>query len=162
MAGAGIRRKLIADTGVAMEQLQQFLDEKKTWLFGHLSYDLKKELDGLSSAHPDLIQFPVLFFFEPEIVIRLNENEMTIDADEPAEIFEAILSQAPVQAIVKGKAPLVKNRIQKEEYLSTVRQLQKHILRGDCYEINFCQEFFAEEAVINPVKVYQQIGRAHV
>jgi len=158
LAGAGIRRKLIADTGVALEQLQHFLDEKKTWLFGHLAYDLKNELGDLSSRHPDLIQFPVLFFFEPEIIIRLNENEMTIEADGPAEIFEAIFSQGPATATVKGEVPQVKNRMQKEEYLSTIRQLQKHILRGDCYEINFCQEFFAEEAIIDPVRVYQQLA----
>jgi para-aminobenzoate synthetase component I len=157
IAGAGIRRKLIANTGVALEQLQQFLDQKKTWLFGHLSYDLKNELDDLSSRHPDLVQFPVFFFFEPEIVIRLNETEMTIEADEPAEIFEAIFSQASLTATIKGEAPRIKNRIQKEEYLATIRQLQKHILRGDCYEINFCQEFFSEEAIIDPVRVYQQL-----
>jgi para-aminobenzoate synthetase component 1 len=158
MAGAGIRRKLIADTGVALEQLQRFLDEKRTWLFGHLSYDLKNELDDLSSRHPDLIQFPMLFFFEPEIIIRLNEKEMIIEGDEPAAIYEAILSQALAPVPVKVKPPLVKNRLQKEEYLSVIRQLQKHILRGDCYEINFCQEFFAEEAVIDPVRVYQQLA----
>jgi para-aminobenzoate synthetase component I len=158
MAAAGIRRKLIADTGHALEQLQRFLDQKRTWLFGHLSYDLKNELDDLSSGHPDHIQFPVLFFFEPEIVIRLNEKEIIIEAGEPAAIFEAILSQAPSSASAKGEAPFVENRIQKDEYISIIRQLQKHILRGDCYEINFCQEFFAEDAVIDPVRVYRQLA----
>jgi len=158
IAGAGIRRKLIADAGMALEQLQQLLDAKRTWLFGHLAYDLKNELDDLSSHHPDAIQFPMLFFFEPEIIIRLNENEMTIEADEPAEIFEAINSQSPVARLAKRETPLVKNRIQREEYLSIIRQLQKHILRGDCYEINFCQEFFAEKTTIDPVRVYQQLA----
>jgi para-aminobenzoate synthetase component 1 len=158
MAGAGIRRKLIADAGMALEQLQQLLDAKRTWLFGHLAYDLKNELDDLSSQHPDAIQFPMLFFFEPEIIIRLNENEMTIEADEPAEIFEAINSQSLAARPAKSETPLVKSRIQREEYLSIIRQLQKHILRGDCYEINFCQEFFAEKTVIDPVRVYQQLA----
>jgi para-aminobenzoate synthetase component I len=158
IAGAGIRRKLMADSGTALEQLQQLLDKKRTWLFGHLSYDLKNELDDLTSGHPDHIQFPMLFFFEPEIIIRLNENEMTIEADEPAEIFEAIISQEIQARIVKGSTPFIQSRIQKEEYLSIIRQLQKHILRGDCYEINFCQEFFAEKAVIDPVLVYQKLA----
>ncbi len=34
--------------------------------------------------------------------------------------------------------------------LNTVKKLQEHIIRGDCYEINFCQEFYAENAIIDP------------
>ncbi len=49
-------------------------------------------------------------------------------------------------------------RIPKEKYLQIIEQLQKHILRGDCYEINFCQEFFAENYAINPVQVYQKLA----
>ena len=46
----------------------------------------------------------------------------------------------------------IQNRISKEEYIQTVQQLRQHILRGDCYEINFCQEFFAENAELDPVE----------
>jgi para-aminobenzoate synthetase component 1 len=35
--------------------------------------------------------------------------------------------------------------------------LQKHILRGDCYEINFCQEFYAENTIIQPLEVYKKL-----
>ena len=35
-----------------------------------------------------------------------------------------------------------------------------HILRGDCYEINFCQEFYAEGVSINPVSIYHSLGAA--
>jgi para-aminobenzoate synthetase component 1 len=37
--------------------------------------------------------------------------------------------------------------------------LKQHILRGDCYEINFCQEFFATEATIQPATVYERLSR---
>ncbi|MEI9807626.1 MAG: anthranilate synthase component I family protein [Bacteroidota bacterium] len=158
MAAAGIRRKVIAEAGGALDQLQQLIDEKKTWLFGHLGYDLKNELDKFSSGHPDHIRFPDLFFFEPEIIIRLNEQEMIIEGDDPAAIFEAITSQAVHTRLIKEEIPAIQNRIAREEYLSIIRQLQKHILRGDCYEVNFCQEFYAEKAVIDPVLVYQKLA----
>ena len=48
--------------------------------------------------------------------------------------------------------------ISKEEYISIIKQLKKHILRGDCYEINFCQEFFAEHADIDPLRIYQELS----
>jgi para-aminobenzoate synthetase component 1 len=48
----------------------------------------------------------------------------------------------------------INNRISREEYIRIIKQLQQHILRGDCYEINFCQEFFAEHVDIDPLQVY--------
>jgi para-aminobenzoate synthetase component 1 len=158
MAGAGIRRKLLSDADDALDQLQRFIDEKGTWLFGHLSYDLRIETDAFSSQHSDRIQFPNLFFFEPEIIIRLNEKEMIIEADDPAEIFEAIVSQKMNEKGSIYPHPLIQSSFQKEEYLAIIRQLQKHILRGDCYEINFCQEFFANNAIIDPAAIYKKLA----
>jgi para-aminobenzoate synthetase component 1 len=158
IAGAGIRRKIHLNAGHALEQLQPFIDEKRTWLFGHLGYDLKNELDGSFSRHPDSIQFPDLFFFEPDILIRLNETEMIIEADEPEEIYEAITAgNSEIKSSLQSP-PVIHNRIQEQEYLSIIQQLQKHILRGDCYEINFCQEFYAEQVSLNPVAVYKKLA----
>ncbi|MBL7741573.1 MAG: anthranilate synthase component I family protein [Chitinophagaceae bacterium] len=157
IVAAGIRRKIIAADADALDHLQQFIDEKKTWLFGHLNYDLPVQQDMPVSAGSDLINFPQLFFFEPEILIRLNETEMTIEADDPADIFETISSWQTEEGIDRETRLPVQSRMEKEEYLSVIRQLQKHILRGDCYEINFCQEFFAGEAVIDPFRVYQKL-----
>jgi para-aminobenzoate synthetase component 1 len=33
-----------------------------------------------------------------------------------------------------------------------------HIQRGDIYEANFCMEFYAENAAINPVAIYRQLN----
>ncbi|MBL7745473.1 MAG: anthranilate synthase component I family protein [Chitinophagaceae bacterium] len=158
LVAAGIRRKIIADDSDALDHLQRFIDEKRTWLFGHLNYDLQTDPEAVVSSHSDLIRFPDLFFFEPEIVIRLNEKEMIIEAEEPADLFEDINLDKNDEKIISETILSVQSRIEKEEYLSTIRQLQKHILRGDCYEINFCQEFYAEETIIDPVRVYQKLA----
>jgi para-aminobenzoate synthetase component 1 len=155
--GAGIKRKINVTAANALDQLQNFIDEKKTWLFGHLSYDLKNEQEHFFPDLPDNIQFPDLFFFEPEIIVSLNEKEITIEADDPQEVFDVIISLPDKKIQLQG-IPIIQNRIQKEEYLSIIRQLQKHILRGDCYEINFCQEFYAENAVIDPAAVYKKLA----
>ena len=52
----------------------------------------------------------------------------------------------------------LKSNFSKEEYLTTVRKLQQHILRGDCYEICFCQEFFAEKVDIDPVSTFEKLS----
>lgn len=148
-------------SGGTLDQLQAFIQAKKnSWLFGHLNYDLKNQLEQLSSNHPDFIRFPELFFFEPLILIRLNEEQMIIEAADAVEVFNQINKIAPVPGVgvTKAKPAIIKNRIQKEEYISIISQLQKHILRGDCYEINFCQEFFAEQANIDPLSKYIELS----
>jgi para-aminobenzoate synthetase component 1 len=45
----------------------------------------------------------------------------------------------------------------KDSYLEKVEKLRKSISLGDIYEVTFCQEFFAEQAAINPYQVYQNL-----
>ncbi len=166
LLAAGVRRYVIADAGHALEKLQELISETSrsvgprltgSWIFGHLGYDLKNEIEKLSSSHPDRIGFPGLYFFEPEIMIRFNEKEMNIDAEDPGKIFAAISSQVlPVSPVRKTFD--IQSRISKEEYIRIIEQLKEHIHRGDCYEINFCQEFFAENARIDPVAVYKKLS----
>jgi para-aminobenzoate synthetase component 1 len=52
----------------------------------------------------------------------------------------------------------IKKRISREEYITDIKQILAHIQRGDVYELNYCQEFYSEEAVINPAQVYLQLN----
>lgn len=159
MLAAGVKRQLKADAGSALEKFQQFIDEKKSWLFGHLAYDIKNEIENLSSRHPDHTRFPDLFFFEPEVMIRLTEQEIIIEADDPAAVFSAInQSDALRKKDILKDDIIIQNRISRNEYIQIINKLKQHILRGDCYEINFCQEFFVENAVINPAEVYKKLS----
>ena len=52
--------------------LKKFHAEKKDWLFGHLSYDLKNETEKLSSDNFDGVEFPQMHFFCPKYIVRLS------------------------------------------------------------------------------------------
>lgn len=159
LVAAGARRQLSCQAGNALDSLQAFQEAKKSWLFGHLSYELKNETESLQSALPDRIGFPDLFFFEPEIVLRLSENQLHIEAEDPGSVYESIL-HTPVQSLQKTSAiPEIKQTFTRDEYIEVIQALQRHIARGDCYEINFCQEFFATEAGIDPLSVYLALSR---
>lgn len=158
LLAAGVKRQLTASAGSALEQLRSFIDEKNSWLFGHLGYDLKNEIEQLSSSNPDNIQFPDLFFFEPEVMIRLSEKEIEIEAEDPAMVYEEIAETSLKPADHNRAGFQIQSRLSQEEYISTVKKLKQHILRGDCYEINFCQEFFAEQCVIDPLAVYNKLS----
>jgi para-aminobenzoate synthetase component I len=151
--------KIICPSGNAFSQLDNFRAQNNDWLFGHLSYDLKNEIEKLSSKLPDNIGFPDLHFFVPKILIICNGGEISIESldFEPTFIVEGIHSAEIIESTA-DKHLKINNRLSKEQYLATVRQLKKHIHRGDCYEINFCQEFYAEGADINPLDVYRRLS----
>lgn len=46
----------------------------------------------------------------------------------------------------------------KDSYVEKVKLLKQYIQKGDVYEINFCMEFCAEHAEIDPVQVYQKLN----
>ena len=169
LLAAGVKRQVKAEAGNALEELQKFINtnphqsdqhgQTRGWLFGHLGYDLKNEIEEFTSSKKSGIQFPDLFFFEPEIIISITKNEMVIEADDPESIFENIITTPVSQTITSQQtAPVIQNRVSKEEYISTIKKLQQHILGGDCYEINFCQEFFADATIIDPVAVYKKLS----
>jgi para-aminobenzoate synthetase component 1 len=47
--------------------------------------------------------------------------------------------------------------ISKQDYVGIIGELKNHIHRGDCYEINFCQEFFSTNSPIEPARVYNAL-----
>lgn len=159
LLAVGQKRMISLIAGSALHELEQFMEERKSWLIGHLSYDLKNEIENLSSRHVDQVGFPDLFFFEPEILIRLSADEVSIEADDALAVFEEIENNVNSSLPVTGSFQ-VKNRISKGQYVNYVRQLQKHIARGDCYEVNYCQEFFAEGANIDPLHVYKRLSES--
>lgn len=158
IAGVGVHRSVTAGAGNALEQLDGFLRQQEDWHFGHIGYDIKNEIEALSSSHPDPVGFPDLFFFVPEVVLILTENELTIGAfDGHGEVMTAI--DRATAAPGRRQSVEIRNRLSKEEYLRRVYRLKEHIQRGDCYEINFCQEFYSEGANISEATLYQSLCR---
>ena len=51
-----------------------------------------------------------------------------------------------------------KARTTKDHYISQVEKLKTHIQQGDIYEVNYCQEFYAEDALINPLETYTKLN----
>ena len=149
-----------ANAGNALNGLNDFLTKNKDWCFGHLSYDLKNEIESLGSANPDYIEFPDLFFFVPRIVILLNRHTMEIGviAGNADTIARSIYSWQIAPAS-QYSAFTISARFSREDYLHTIYDLKKHITRGDCYEINFCQEFYAMNAHIDPCHIFTSLSK---
>ena len=162
VVAAGAKRFVEANAGNALTRLQAFIHQENDWMFGHLSYDLKNEIEQLHSAGRDGIKFPDMFFFVPEIVLQLDENSLSIGSfeNDHAAIYNKI-TKCVSKDRNQGFEPVeVQSRFSKQEYIDRVQQLQRRILRGDCYEINFCQEFFATNTTIDPIAGFHSLGDA--
>ncbi|GAB2771117.1 hypothetical protein GCM10010465_16410 [Actinomadura fibrosa] len=79
--------------------------------------------------------------------------------DEMDEDLEAIFNPSEEDRKKPFLTPVeIQSRIPKEKYLEKVTEMLGHIQRGDIYEANFCQEFFSENAVIDPLRVYEHLN----
>jgi para-aminobenzoate synthetase component 1 len=146
----------------AFEDLQQYQQTTKDWLFGYLSYDLKNDSEDLQSNNFDGLAFPDLFFFQPKKLFFLKGNQLTIQylnlCDDEVEIdFDTITTSDGFDYITKA-AVEVQARISKESYIEKVNTLLGYIHRGDIYEANFCMEFFAENTTINPLEKFGKLN----
>ncbi len=159
LLAAGCKTNIEMNAGKAFAGLQGFYSANKNeWLFGHFGYDLKNETENLKTGHNDNLGFGDLHFFVPETVLRLEQLEVTIFCDADADkIYQAILSCSPDIAENTGSRVVVQQRIKKEVYMGIIAKLKQHLLRGDCYVINFCQEFFDDKAVIDPLHIYNRL-----
>ncbi len=178
----------ITNPGNSLEKLQEFYNQRKGWLFGYLSYDLKNDIEQLNSVNNNGAAFPLLHFFAPKVVIQIDTDDAFVYYDdgfvtetEADEIYNLSInpptppSTSSGQAIFKGELPLhnplfkgelkndssgiqIQSKITKQEYIDSVNQLKDHIRKGNIYEVNFCQEFFAENSYINTVDIFEKLN----
>ncbi|SHF87323.1 para-aminobenzoate synthetase component 1 [Salegentibacter echinorum] len=194
---AGAFTALKTDAVQGFDKLREYQETTKDWIFGYLSYDLKNDVEQLTSKNFDGLDFPDLYFFQPQKLFLLKGNQLEMQYlrmvdDEIEEDFTKICSPSSQKESsesinecendnkkVDNQNPISDNsqqttnnrrsstgnlqtsmnsRISKKTYLKKVETMLSHIQRGDIYEANFCQEFFAENREIEPVSVFRELN----
>ncbi len=141
LLGAGCQQS-INGTSDSFQSIDDFVNGQQ-WTFGHLGYDLFSPAYIQGGGKEDKIGFPPFFFFRPLHVLYIKGSRLYIEGPQPDRVWNEVMENSETLAL--HPAPLtIRHRISKEAYLETIDALREHIRRGDCYEINFCQEFFAE------------------
>ena len=145
----------------AFDDLKQYQQQTKDWLFGYLSYDVKNDIEELYSNNFDGLHFSDLFFFQPKKLFLLKGNQLEVQylrlCDDEIE-SDLIGIENNSQFTIHNSQFTIQQRISKESYLSKVNKMLEHIHRGDIYEANFCMEFYAENAIIDPLETYQKLN----
>ncbi len=145
------------------DALKTEVDSAKDWWFGYLGYDLKNEIEDLSSENQDGLDMPHMNFFRPRWVFILDIDTLLVN------YFDEEFRESEIQILVNDLQKLtvpeektvsvseIKNRISKQEYVQSIKQLKEHIRRGDIYEVNFCQEFYVEDIYIRPRQTFRKL-----
>lgn len=157
LIAVGAKYELSADAGDAFNALNKFRTEHQGWLTGFLGYDLKNETERLTSANLDNLQFPDLYFFVPEYLIIIRGDEIEIIANNPQSVYNNILQQE-FSDLTNATNIKIQSRLSKGAYIDKIDQIKEHINRGDIYITNFCLEFYAENATIDPVGIFEKLN----
>ncbi|MDD7887276.1 anthranilate synthase component I family protein [Flavivirga sp. 57AJ16] len=157
----------------SFDMLKEYQTNVNDWIFGYLTYDLKNDVEDLSSKNFDSLEFPDLYFFQPKKLFLFKGDQVEIQylncVDDAFEEdlknichCEACLSAD--REVQRGNLSneenqvKIKLRIHKDEYFEKVKNMLAHIHRGDIYEANFCQEFYAENTSIHPLETYLKLN----
>ena len=140
------------------DSFEKLSENNKNWLFGHFSYDTKNQIEKLFSKHPDYIGFSDIHFFRPRFVFKITNNiaEVWYTDKDHSETIALLIKQIQETEIKnsENKPIQISSRFEKEEFIRSIKKIKQHIQAGDIYELNFCQEFYAENTIIDPASLY--------
>ncbi|QJD94801.1 anthranilate synthase component I family protein [Mucilaginibacter robiniae] len=153
LIAVGVRDEVTAQAGQAFDALHNFRNKNPDWITGFLGYDLKNEIEHLTSKNSDYLHFPDLYFFAPQHLLMIKDNQVQINTQNAEAVWRDINQQELIQDNIALDIHL-QSRFSKQEYLDAFAQIKQYINRGDIYVTNFCQEFYAEGANINPLQLF--------
>lgn len=160
LIGVGCLKRLFCKTGNAFDQLEGFREKYRDWMFGFLGYDLKNELEDLTSKHTDHKNFPDLCFIIPEHVMVFFENRVEVKTFasqfRATSIFNEIKESKTNTLRTSNTAfkAQIKAGDSKAAYLKKAQQFLDHIQRGDIYEANFCTQFSATNVELDSLQAF--------
>lgn len=149
--------EICSETGSAFDALKEYLKDKTGFIPGFLSYDLKNELEEVSTKSSKTFHYPDLFFFQPSKIITFCSGRIQIESFDPDTVFNEINSKKEDVVTKKNFSIFPNPNINREEYLDKVQKIRDHIIEGDIYEANFCMEFVAENAEVDPLHLFSEI-----
>lgn len=149
LVALGVQREVLVDENTPLDILDPILHDGQWW-FATLAYDAKNIIEALQTRlhRPD--GFPLMRWVQPQVVIRLKENGY--------EVLHGDVNIPPPQEHTASAEPLhLQPRMSRTAYLQALEQVRYHLQRGDIYEVNYCQEFFAHQQLDQPLVRFSRL-----
>ncbi len=119
------------------KELKRFRELSGGWLFGYLGYDLKNNLEQLSSENPDPVGAPDLFMMDPGLLIEITPGGWTVLKGEISpENFNIQGEHFTKGYSIDKFVP----KVREQDYLGMIRRAKEDIRDGQYYEINLSHQ----------------------
>lgn len=145
----GETSSLIGNSETSVAELESYIQKQSgKYIAVALSYDLKNKFENLTSSNSDRIDFPLFCLWTPKHVFKKkdSENWRVLFTEDEACVNEDL--QCISQKLNNNNENIPKITFEssqtKEEYLKSLEQVLAEIQQGNTYDLNYCQEFFAE------------------
>jgi para-aminobenzoate synthetase component 1 len=127
-------------------QIENFITKNQgEYIISAFSYDLKNHFESLNSKNNDLSEFPDVILWVPVVVIQFEGDNYQVLKGELTDNDRTFVASFLVPNTNTSLQSIrFKSRISKEAYIEKVNLVKAEIQQGNCYELNFCQEFYAE------------------
>ena len=148
----------------SIDNIQKYINQNKSsYIFGFLSYDIKNEIESLNSKNTDELKFPLAYFFVPKNVVKIENNSFSFIQGAQSKVninFVSHFISNINRGIQKIKTPVQWTaRTSKEKYLNVVSDIINEIKNGNIYEANYCQEYYAKNVFIeSPISCYDTLN----
>ena len=144
----------------SLQKIDKYISCVNDWVFGFLSYDLKNEIENLSDLNKDIFNLPNVYFYQPKVIWLIKGEKAkiySISKKNLNEDWDKINSIHYKECTRKSSIDLIP-RTSREEYVKKIKKIKKRILKGDCYEMNFCFDMYSKNKKINPYKTYIKLN----
>lgn len=141
-------------------RFREWYNTLQDWAFGYFSYDLKDEIIN-SSSNKDFFYGDQGHFFCPKHLFLLLDNKLifkSASSDIEMKLIINCINNIDINVSYDLKPLNLRPRESKAEYFKKINIIQEHIQRGDVYELNYCNEFFDDNAIINPEDIFLKLN----
>jgi len=144
----------------SLKKIDKYISCVNDWVFGFLSYDLKNEIENLSDLNKDIFNLPNVYFYQPKVIWLIKGEKAriySISKKNLNEDWDKINSIHYKECTKKSSIDLIP-RTSRDEYVKKIKKIKQRILKGDCYEMNFCFDMYSKNKKINPYKTYIKLN----
>lgn len=153
--------EFVSDGTDTLNKLERFkAGYPNRWILGFFGYDLKNEIEDLTTSSEDHTAFPSTYFFVPRTVMCFRNGRLEVVSEDISTALVESIQAFKTSQSNRAEMPFsitFRKRMSKLAYIEAFEQLKSHIARGDIYEANLCQEFYAERCTIDPQAVYRRL-----
>jgi para-aminobenzoate synthetase component 1 len=142
-----VESALVFHDAVDWQQLDDFVQSNSgKFIATLLGYDLKNNIEQLESGNPKLMDAPNLIYFVPKSVYKIQDTafEWMYGVQQDALVASLLTHVDELPATFQ-----LNPSITRERYIQQVESAKNEIQLGNCYELNFCQNFEAHGVEID-------------